>query len=95
MITYSKEELVSISELSQHLADFLQRLHSQQHSKIAVVNNNRPEAVLMSIEEYERLQGAYELLEHLEIYQTIKQRESTSSNEYISHAAMLQQFEVQ
>jgi len=68
MITYSKDELVSVNELSQHLADFLQRLHNYQQSKIAVINNNRPEAVLVNIEEYERLQEACEMLEHVEMY---------------------------
>jgi PHD/YefM family antitoxin component YafN of YafNO toxin-antitoxin module len=93
MITYSKEELVSEGELAKHLSKFLNQLRSHQQEKIAVIRNNRLEAVLMPIEEYERLQEGYELLEHLEIYQTVKQREVTPSDEYLSHEMMLRRFE--
>lgn len=93
MITYSKEELVSAGELAKHLSKFLNQLRSHEQGKIAVIRNNRLEAVLMPIEEYERLQEGYELLEHLEIYQTVKQREVTPSDEYLSHEMMLRQFE--
>lgn len=93
MITYSKEELVSAGELAKHLSKFLNQLRSHEQGKIAVIRNNRLEAVLMPIEEYERLQEGYELLEYLEIYQTVKQRETIPSDEYLSHEMMLQQFE--
>ncbi len=95
MITYSKEELVSAGELAKHLSKFLNRLKNHRQGKIAVIRNNRPEAVIMPIEDYERLQESYELLEHLEIYQTVKQRESVPVTEYLSHEAMLRQFEAQ
>ncbi len=93
MITYTKDELVSVGELAKHLSKFLNQLRNQQQDKIAVIRHNRLEAVLMSIEEYECLRESYELLEHLEIYQTIKQREAMPTDEYLSHETLLQQLE--
>ncbi|MDM8535570.1 hypothetical protein QUF70_02315 [Desulfobacterales bacterium HSG17] len=54
------------------------------------MRNNRPEAVMMSIDEYERIYEAFELLEHLDTYKTIKEREQTPVNEYMSHEDILQ-----
>ena len=43
----------------------------------------------MSIDEYERLYEALELLEHMETYKTIKDRELTPIEDYMTHEDML------
>ena len=42
--------------------------------KIAIIKHNKPEAVILSIEEYERMKGFQEYLENLEIAQVINER---------------------
>ena len=53
--------------------------------KIAVVKNNQMQAVLIPIDEYERLKSLEELAEQKEIFETVKQREKTPVSEYVSY----------
>ena len=93
MITYTKDELISATELAKNLSKFLNSIKTHRREKIAIIHNDRPEAVMMSIDEYERLREAYELLEYLEIYQLVEAREQTPHAEYLSHEEMLKLLE--
>ncbi len=67
MVKYAKEEMVGITELGKSLGSYLDKVRSHVYSKIAIIRRNKPEAVIISIEEYELLQSAYDRLEQKEI----------------------------
>ena len=67
MVTYSKEEMVGITELGKALGSYLDKVKSNMFNKIAIIRRNKPEAVIIPIEEYEILQSAYDMLEQKEI----------------------------
>ena len=67
MITYAKDEMVGITELGKSLGSYLDKVTSDVFNKIAIIRRNKPEAVIIPIEEYELLQSAYDKLEEKEI----------------------------
>jgi len=67
MVTYSKDEMVGITELGKSLGSYLDKVTSNVFKKIAIIRRNKPEAVIIPIEEYELLQSAYDRLEQKEI----------------------------
>jgi len=93
MITYTEKELVRADELAGNIGGFLNSIRNRSRERIAIVRGDRPEAVLMSADEYEHLCEASELLEHLEIYKTVRDREQTPDEAYITHEEMLQKLE--
>ena len=74
MVTYTQQELVGITELGKSLGSFINKVSSKTVEKIAIIKHNKPEAVILSIEEYERMKGFQEYLENLEIAQVINER---------------------
>ncbi len=67
MVKYAKEEMVGITELGKSLGNYLDKVTSHMFNKIAIIRRNKPEAVIIPIEEYELLQSAYDRLEQKEI----------------------------
>jgi len=67
MVTYAKGEMVGITELGKSLGSYLDKVTSNMFHKIAIIRRNKPEAVIIPIEEYELLQSAYDRLEQKEI----------------------------
>lgn len=59
--------MVGITELGKSLGSYLDKVTSHMYSKIAIIRRNKPEAVIIPIDEYELLQSAYEKLEQKEI----------------------------
>jgi len=55
LIAYTRDELVPVSELAKNLNKFLNTVRNSSRKKIAVVRNDRLEAVIMSAGEYERI----------------------------------------
>jgi len=72
MITYAKDEMVGITELGKSLGSYLDKVTSDAFSKIAIIRRNKPEAIIIPIEEYELLQSAYDRLEQKEIEMLLK-----------------------
>lgn len=79
MISYTRDEIVSVSDLSRGLSNILGNIIDNSKEKIAISKNNKLEAVLLNIDEYEKLKEAYDILEHLEIYKKVKERESSKT----------------
>lgn len=59
MIAYKREEMVSVTDLLKGFRTSLEKLSSHQLEKIAVMKNNKPEAVILSIDEYEHLRESH------------------------------------
>jgi prevent-host-death family protein len=55
MVTYAKDELVGITELGRSLGNYLDKVTSKSLEKLAIVRRNKPEAVIIPIDEYEEL----------------------------------------
>ena len=74
MIAYAKNEMVGITELSKSLGSYLDKVTSNTLNKLAIIRRNKPEAVIVPIEEYEHMRKAADYLEDLEIANIIKTR---------------------
>ena len=84
MITYAKDEMVGITELGKSLGNYLDKVTSNMFSKIAIIRRNKPEAVIVSIEEYELLQRAFDMLEQKEIEELLNSM--TKEEKKVSHS---------
>ncbi len=54
-ISYNQEETIDVTELTQSLDSYIDKLISNDLQKIAIVHNDKMQSVILSIEEYERL----------------------------------------
>jgi len=63
MVAYENDELVSSSELAKKFGSYLAKIKDHSVEKLAVLKNNRIEAVVVSKEEYEKMQEALKLQE--------------------------------
>ena len=59
MQAYKREEMISVTDLLKGFKMTLEKLTSHQLNKVAVMKNNKPEAVIISVDEYERLQSKH------------------------------------
>ena len=91
MIAYAKNEMVGITELSKSLGSYLDKVTSNTLNKLAIIRRNKPEAVIVPIEEYEYMKKATDYLEDLEIANIIKTRvlDKAEPIEMVSHDDML------
>ena len=79
MVTYSRNEIISASEIARGFSTVLKDLMNHTKERFAISKNNKLEAVVLPIEEYERLQKAYDLVEHMEIYQKVRSRKDSKT----------------
>ncbi|WP_456451745.1 type II toxin-antitoxin system Phd/YefM family antitoxin [Hydrogenimonas sp.] len=79
MVAYRRDEIVSATELARNLSSTLASLLDKSKEKIAIAKNNKLEAVILDIEEYERLKEAAELLEHIEIGKIVEARKGSAT----------------
>ena len=56
MSRYGREEIMSSSEVVRNFGSVLTSVAKHQREKIAIVRNNRLEAVLLSVDVYERME---------------------------------------
>lgn len=83
MVTYTKEEMVGITEFGKSLGKYLDKVTSNSYNKLAIIRRNKAEAVLVPIQEYENLQRVYDALEQKEIEQILNNR--TDEEREIAH----------
>ncbi|MDF1877659.1 type II toxin-antitoxin system Phd/YefM family antitoxin [Sulfurimonas sp. SAG-AH-194-L11] len=79
MIAYTRDEIISASEISRSFSSVLNDLISYTKDRFVISKNNKLEAVVLPIEEYERMQEALDFLEHMEIYNVVKERENSKT----------------
>jgi len=73
-ISYTTEELIPSTEFAKSFGGFISRIINGNVEKLAVVKNNKPEAVVISIAEYERIKMLANLAEDLSIQQMVHER---------------------
>ena len=85
MVTFARNEIISSSQFVRSFASLLQRMTKSNDEKIAIVKNNQMQAVMIPIDEYERLATLAEKAEQKSIFDTIQERKDTPTSEYISY----------
>jgi len=83
MVAYTRDEIISATDLARNVSATLNSVVKHAQDKIAIMKNNKLEAVIIDIEEYERLKNAYELMEHIEIAKIVEERSKTPKEEYL------------
>ena len=74
MVAYKRDEIVSVSDISRSFSTILNSIVDKSKEKFAISKNNKLEAVILDIEEYERLKNAYDILEQKEIETLLNSR---------------------
>ena len=72
MITYTANELIASSELSKKFGNYLSQVREQTVDKLAVLRNNRIEAVLISKESYEHMVSALQAYEARQLLESVQ-----------------------
>jgi PHD/YefM family antitoxin component YafN of YafNO toxin-antitoxin module len=62
MVAYTRDEIISATDLARNVSATLSSLANHEKEKIAIMKNNKIETVMISIEEYERLKEADEYM---------------------------------
>ena len=83
MVAYTRDEIISATDLARNVSSTLNSIVQNVKEKVAISKNNKLEAVIIDIEEYERLKNAYELMEHIEIAKVVEERRQTPREEYL------------
>ena len=79
MVAYTRDEIISATDLARNVSATLNSVVKHTQDKIAIMKNNKLEAVIIDIEEYERLKNAYELMEHIEIAKIVEERKGSKT----------------
>ena len=74
MVTYSTNELIPSSEFAKKFGSYLAQIKDNTIDKLAILKNNKVEAVLVSKDDYERMSEALEIVENQEIYNIVQER---------------------
>ena len=97
MVKYAKNELYSITDFTKQIGTVIKSIKDNTLEKIGILKNNKLEAVVISIDEYERLkeiEEQFELAEHKAIYTAVQNRKDTPVSEYVSMEDMAKKFDV-
>ena len=89
MSIYTNNELMSSTEIVRNFSSVLDSIKEHKRDKVAILRKNKIEAVILPIEEYEKIQKDSELLEHLQIFQILKERSETHLSEFIDFEILL------
>lgn len=97
MVSYTQNELLSITEFTKSISKILCDIKEHSLEKVGVLKNNKLEAIVISTDEYERLkklEDMFKMMEHQEIYETVRNRKSTPKSKYISAEDMAKKFDI-
>lgn len=72
-MTFSKDEIYTATQVVRNFSEVLSKVSTGENNRVFIVKNNKFEAVMLSMSEYERLNKAEELLK--KIYEQRKKEE--------------------
>ncbi|MFW5619420.1 MAG: prevent-host-death protein [Campylobacter hyointestinalis] len=75
MATFSKNEVYTATEVVRNFSSILTKVSNAEMKRAFIVKNNRFEAVLLNMDEYERLNEAVVLLEAIYTTKKVKKEE--------------------
>ena len=78
MVAYATNELIPSSQFAKQFGSYLAQIKNSAVDKLAILKNNKVEAVLVSKDEYERMSIALEEIENQEIFKIVEERLSKS-----------------
>ena len=91
MVAYRRDGIISVSDLARNLSTALGGVLDYSKEKLAISKNNKLEAVIIPIDEYERMKEAYEEMENMKIAKMIDERKDSKT---ISFDELLTKFGV-
>ncbi len=65
MTSFTQDEVISATDVVRNFSSELKSLTSGEKEKLVIVKNNRFEAVIIPLEEYERMSEAVKVLEKI------------------------------
>ena len=65
MTSFTQDEVISATDVVRNFSSELKSLISGEKEKLVIVKNNRFEAIIIPIEEYERMSEAVKILEKI------------------------------
>ena len=74
MTAYQRSEIIASGKLAKKLGAVLSNLTSGRSKRIVISRNNKLEAVILPVEDYEQLESDANTLEHTEIARIISRR---------------------
>jgi len=72
MVTYATNELIPSSQFAKKFGSYLSQIQSNVVGKLAILKNNKIEAVVISKDEYEKLTEALKKVESEEFLNSIE-----------------------
>ena len=72
-MTFSKDEIYTATQVVRNFSEVISKVSTGENNRAFIVKNNKFEAVMLSMSEYERLNKAEELLK--KIYEQRKKEE--------------------
>ena len=75
MTTFSRTEIIPSSKTAKNLGQLISDLKNGKRQRVVISRNNTLEAVLLAIDDYEKILEMAEIIEHFEIANLIKERE--------------------
>ncbi|HEF3953151.1 TPA: type II toxin-antitoxin system Phd/YefM family antitoxin, partial [Campylobacter jejuni] len=60
-----QDEIYTATEVVRNFSPIMEKLKKSESGKIVILKNNKFEAVMLSMKEFERLQNAMQLLENI------------------------------
>ena len=65
MFSFKQDEINTATEVVRNFSPLIEKLKKSESGKMVILKNNKFEAVLLSMKEFERLQNAMQLLENI------------------------------
>ena len=65
MLSFKQDEIYTAIEVVRNFSPLIEKLKKSESGKMVILKNNKFEAVLLSMKEFERLQNAMQLLENI------------------------------
>ena len=92
MVAYTQNELVSATEISKQFGEYIAKVKNGVVDKIGVLKNNKLNAIILSVDEYENMVEAINAMEDMQIYEEIKYRLKTPQNELLDGSDVLKKY---
>ncbi|WP_041957513.1 type II toxin-antitoxin system Phd/YefM family antitoxin [Sulfurospirillum arsenophilum] len=71
-MTYAKNEIMTATDMVRNFSSVLGSLTKGENKRVVIVKNNRFEAVMITVDEYEKMSEAVQILER--IYASTKKK---------------------
>jgi len=65
MVSYTQDEIITATDAVRNFSSILKSIARKEKEKIVVVRNNNFEAVVISVEKFEKMEKAVEILEKI------------------------------